>query len=353
MPTKVQKIRVFVASPGDVQLERDRLAKVIDEINLTIAALAPEKAVILELIRWETHVHPGMGKDPQEVINEQIGDYDIFVGIIWKRLGTPTSRARSGTEEEFQRAYNMWQEDKSFSVLFYFCQQEFAPPRTREEVEQLGKVVDFRDELSKKGLVADYASHDSFANVIRPHLLLVLGQMLSRNSPSMKSVTQRVSELNTSMTYQQILTLANEYEELRNRMDRGDQRTRQMEIIASKMRSLAISSTPLLNDLARSASPGQRLAAVSILQLIPNPEYFTWLAERIPAEKPFIGYHSSVALLTAVRMLKKTHYDELSAAIQMAKKSLEDNLGPESAKHTDRFSILNEADIELNTKKTK
>jgi hypothetical protein len=97
---------------------------------------------VLELVRWETHVHPDLGLDAQKVVNDQIGDYDIFVGVMWKRLGTQTTTAGSGTEEEFRRAYERWQKE-SLPVLFYFCQAPFPPPRTKEEVEQLGKVGTF------------------------------------------------------------------------------------------------------------------------------------------------------------------------------------------------------------------
>src|ERR1044072_3371068 len=207
MPTPVKKVRIFVASPGDVQVEREQFAKVVNELNLTLSAIAPEKEIVLELVRWETHVYLGLGKDAQEVVNQQIGEYDIFVGMIWKRLGTPTLAAGSGTEEEFQRAYSIWQKDKTLPVLFYFCQQSFPPPRTKEEVEQLGKVVDFRDELMKKGLVADYADHESFADVIRPHLLLVIGKMFSKIAPieTAKYDARRATQADTSVVFQQVL----------------------------------------------------------------------------------------------------------------------------------------------------
>lgn len=359
MPTPVKKVRIFVASPGDVQAEREQLAKVVNELNLTISAIAPEKEMVLELVRWETHVYPGLGKDAQEVVNQQIGEYDIFVGIIWKRLGTPTTVARSGTEEEFQRAYSIWQKDKTLPVLFYFCQQSFHPPRTKEEVEQLGKVVDFRDELTKKGLVADYSDHESFADVIRPHLLLVLGRMFYKAAPikSAEHAAQRAAQVATSAVSQQVLALAQEYEHIRETMDSGDARTRQMEIVFSKMRTLALSSYPLLQDLARSSSPGQRLAAVCMLQAIPNPEYLPWLAEQLRSEKPFLGYHAAVALLTAVRNLYASHSKELGDAIATAKKGLVEGFGV-SAKNSDRFAVLNEAENELyhltnnNNKKT-
>src|SRR6478672_7433571 len=115
---QVKKVRIFVASPGDVQSERDQLFKVINELNLTISALAPEKGIVLELVRWETHVHPGVAPDPQKVINSQIGDYDIFGGMMWKRMGTPTRTWQSWTEEELERAYAKWRKDNSFPVLF-------------------------------------------------------------------------------------------------------------------------------------------------------------------------------------------------------------------------------------------
>ena len=56
----------------------------------------------IESKKWEKDVFPAFGEDSQDVINKQIGtDYNIFVGIMWKKFGTPTSRAESGTEEEF------------------------------------------------------------------------------------------------------------------------------------------------------------------------------------------------------------------------------------------------------------
>ena len=178
MEPTVKKVRIFVASPNDVTEEREALATVINEINHTISALAPEKNVLLELVRWETHAHPKMGRI-QNIINEQIGKYDVFIGIMWKRFGTPTSVAESGTEEEFDRAFREWTKDKSRPILFYFCQEPFPPPTTVVEVEQLLKVVEFREKLSGRGLTWDYGSHSEFPSMIRLHLVKELGEMLN------------------------------------------------------------------------------------------------------------------------------------------------------------------------------
>ena len=75
----------------------------------------------------------------------------------------------------------------------------------------------------------------------------------------------------------------------------------------------------MLPELTASASPGQRLAAVVILQLTTNPDYIYWLSDRLGEEKPFVGYHAAMTLLSAVRALYASHAQELSTAIAAAK----------------------------------
>ena len=58
--SSVQILRIVVASPGDVQPERDALPVVIDELN---KGIADEKGLRLELSRWETDSHPGFHTD--------------------------------------------------------------------------------------------------------------------------------------------------------------------------------------------------------------------------------------------------------------------------------------------------
>lgn len=169
MPEQTKKIRIFVASPGDVHEEREHLKAVVDELNTTIA---PFKRLSLELVKWESHATPSMGR-PQGVINTQLGQYDIFVGIMWKRFGTPTGKAESGTEEEFQLAYKQWENTKSIRILFYFCQDPFMP-RKVDEIAQLQKVLEFREFLGGIGLTWEYSDSNEFPNVVRPHLARIL-----------------------------------------------------------------------------------------------------------------------------------------------------------------------------------
>jgi hypothetical protein len=316
-----KKVRILVASPGDVQSERDELSKVVNELNLTISAIAPEKGIVLELIRYETHAYPGLGEDAQDVINKQALDYDIFVGIMWKRFGTPTKRAGSGTAEEFQYAYERWTQNNSLPVLFYFRQTPFMP-KTADEVAQLGKVLTFRDEMSQSGLVWEYEGDNTFAGVIRPHLILVLSRMFSRAaSPAeaAESAVRSSPESDLEATRRRVEELAQTYDRLRATMPSGRERTSQMSKVASQLRTMALSIYPLLPDLMDSPSAGARLAAVSALEELPNPKHLTWLAQRLGVEQPYLGYRASQALLSAARRLGGgERHREVQAAVEMA-----------------------------------
>lgn len=169
MPLSTKCFRIFVASPGDVSEERERLRKVIEEINITIA---PHHKFLVEFVRWETHCFPAAGRI-QSIVNEQIGSYDIFIGIMWKRFGTPTGVSDSGTEEEFRIAYEAWKEKKLLGIFFYFCQEPFMP-RTVEELDQCRQVLTFKEELSQKLLFWEYENHSAFSDKIRPQLTLFL-----------------------------------------------------------------------------------------------------------------------------------------------------------------------------------
>ncbi len=161
-------LTVFVASPGDVDSEREKLEDVIREFNVTWSC---ELGVRFDLVRWETHAYPGIGVDAQDVINEQIlEDYDIFIGIMWCRYGTPTGRAGSGTVEEFNRAKARHDHDPScVYMMIYFKDEPMAPSLL--DPEQLAKVNVFRESLGTEGtLYWKFNGIDQFEKLIRLHL---------------------------------------------------------------------------------------------------------------------------------------------------------------------------------------
>lgn len=177
--------RLFLASPGDVQLEREVLTNAVDEINLTTGPLLDCR---LEVVKWETHTSPEAGR-PQQVINDQLGTYDIFVGVMWRRFGTPSGIAESGTEEEYRLAYKRWENDRDLPLMFYFCEAPFFPASI-EELDQIRKVLVFRKDLEGKALTWSFKNHEEFEPTIRKHL----SQRLPRLVEARRGISRRRTE---------------------------------------------------------------------------------------------------------------------------------------------------------------
>ena len=80
----------------------------------------------------------------QQIINQDFGDdYDIFIGIIWKKFGTKTEVAESGTEEEFLRALKRFENGENIQILFYFKSEPI--PFDEINPEQILKIKNFKE----------------------------------------------------------------------------------------------------------------------------------------------------------------------------------------------------------------
>ena len=148
---------MIVVSPGEVAAERDAVKLVVDDLNRRVA---PANGCQLSLWRWETDARPGLHLEgPQGLIDErmEIADSDVVVGIFWKRFGTPTGDAQSGTEHELRKASDAWRQNGRPDVMVYFSQQP-ASPETSTELEQWQRVLKFREQLPREQLWWSYTT---------------------------------------------------------------------------------------------------------------------------------------------------------------------------------------------------
>ena len=170
---QVELVKIFLASPSDVRSERNYVKEVVEEINQTTA---PSKGVRLEVVRSEKNAHPSFGQGGQAALNSQIGnmeEYELFVGIMWNRLGTPTPRAKSGTVEEYERAVAAFKKHGKPDIWFYFRDAP-AKLNSEDELEQRKKVLAFKKKIQSKGLTKDYRQPANFRDRFRQDLSLWL-----------------------------------------------------------------------------------------------------------------------------------------------------------------------------------
>lgn len=172
---QVSLIRVVVASPSDVQRERDTLSRVADELNRTIARAYDLR---IEVNRWETDACPGLHVNgPQALIDPilRIEESDVFVGIFWKRFGTPVMGTGSGTQHEFQKAYGAWKDHGTPHIMFYFNKQTHTPSNN-EEQSQWEEVLAFQRSFPSEGLWWPYNDVLEFERFVREHLTMFILQ---------------------------------------------------------------------------------------------------------------------------------------------------------------------------------
>jgi hypothetical protein len=106
----LRPIHVFIASPGDLAVERRAFKDVIDELN---GGFGDGAGVRFVALGWEDTLAT-TGRCAQDVINQDIDRSDVFVLALHRRWGQEAPDAKpysSYTEEEFHRAMDRWKKD--------------------------------------------------------------------------------------------------------------------------------------------------------------------------------------------------------------------------------------------------
>ncbi len=166
---KAEIVKIIVASPGDVQEERDHVHKVAAELNRTFFQ---DRALRLEVVRWETEVFPSFHPEgPQGLIDSiiNIQDSDLFVGIFWKRFGSPAHDAKPDAEQEFREAYEAWKKNGRPQIMIYFNEESIDSP-TLEQAGELFQLLRFKSEMPEEALWWRYKGEREFESVFRQHL---------------------------------------------------------------------------------------------------------------------------------------------------------------------------------------
>jgi hypothetical protein len=157
-------IKVFLASPGDLADERKVAKVIVEEFN---SQLADALGYQVELVGWEDTL-PGVGR-PQAIINRDLDGCDLFVGMLWKRWGTPsgTDPYTSGFEEEFRRS--MDRNAKEGRPEINLLLKDLDAASLADPGDHLKKVIAFKDEVfaEKKLLAGTFANSRDFEGKFR------------------------------------------------------------------------------------------------------------------------------------------------------------------------------------------
>jgi hypothetical protein len=152
-PVSIRQYHGFLASPGDVNDERQMVRQFFEHYNHHTAQLW---GVRFEVVDWENYATIGVGR-PQELITAQTlmrfrDSLALVIGIMGQRFGSPTGKAESGTEEEFNWALQSHQPSGFPEIKWFFRRiDRFVAPPDPDKIEhalgQWKKVRAFRERL--------------------------------------------------------------------------------------------------------------------------------------------------------------------------------------------------------------
>lgn len=167
--TNIRQVkRVFLASPGDLGEERALIRDVVENVNRYVA---PKLGYHVDLLGWEDTL-PGHGR-PQALINTDVDICDLFIGVLWKRWGSPPdneNKYTSGFEEEYQRAMHRCEASGSPEVCLYL--KDIDEELSADPGEGLKKVIEFREMLTsqKRVFYKDFSSPLDIQTYVRNKL---------------------------------------------------------------------------------------------------------------------------------------------------------------------------------------
>jgi len=179
----MRRLRIFTASPSDMAAARAKVATVAAMLK----PLADSLDIVLDVIDWGAVV-PQMGR-PEQVILDQLKptSWDVFIGILWHRFGTPSGatdpetqrECLSGTEEEFRIAHHLWKQHNKPRIMIYRCTR--AVSLDALDPDQFTRVKRFFGDFDAvkgktPGLYRSFDTIDEFEKLLASNLLDLLLQ---------------------------------------------------------------------------------------------------------------------------------------------------------------------------------
>lgn len=191
--------------------ERRAAKRVVEEEN---ANHAIEQGYQFELVGWEDTV--AQHGRAQEIINRDLDQCNFFVGVVWKRWGSPPGPAggtySSGFEEEYERSEERHRKSgkPSISILF----KNISDEDKRDVGPQLAKVLDFKKKYTEeyRGAYQTFDGVRDFEQRFRSILAMFLRDEMSEDTSEQLEQKSRTSRIEKKQTQDTTITESTVFE---------------------------------------------------------------------------------------------------------------------------------------------
>lgn len=142
----MKQLQILISYPTD----QESSVKTVKAAVREAAEAHTHQGIQIKVLDWRSNITTGVGKRPQDVINEQTSEIDGIIAIIGHRLGAPTGDFKSGVDEEISIARDRFGiANGRVHVLFNSSSSDIHGIDPHE----LAKVREFQEELTTKGIL--------------------------------------------------------------------------------------------------------------------------------------------------------------------------------------------------------
>lgn len=250
----IKRIKVFISCTSEIKEEINSINLIIEEI---IKTSGKRDQFTIEALNWNRDVYSSKGVEVQSVVNEQIKDFDLLIGILWKKAGTPTKEFPSGSIEEMSLAL-----EKNKNIMIFFNTQ--SPSDINEiDPEQLQIIKNFKNDLSDKGfLYKEYNSINNFESMIKIDLYNIIHDKILNQSFSKEPIVEVPTVSKYAHVYKAINTAEDEVQNLdQNFLEIIDKGTLEIETLTDCMNTISsifgafnITLNEYSNEITRAAA---------------------------------------------------------------------------------------------------
>ena len=164
------EIQIFVSNPRDVEKEKKIIEDVCARINTTLEL--NNCSVRYFVKEWKKLILK-FGVNAQTEIENSIKEYDIYIGIMWKKYGSDVGAINpqtgsdygSGTVKEFFIAYDSFKRKGVPTMYMYFKDQNNGP-LSDLDLDELRKVSEFRKSQETNGFCYRFKNKNDFKDKI-------------------------------------------------------------------------------------------------------------------------------------------------------------------------------------------
>ncbi len=175
-PARLQTLKIFLASPGDLEAERREIELLVRKENERLF----DQGLFLRLVIWEDLLHSFQGERVQDYFNAQMLQCEVVITMFFKKVG-------KFTKEEFEVAYESFKKDGNPKFLYVYFKD--AAVKMSEIDKQVLQIRELKEQIVEAEQI--YQSFESVAELqlkLKRQIDLIVAKRVSSHQFSLDSI---------------------------------------------------------------------------------------------------------------------------------------------------------------------